>query len=410
VVLLLNFLRWIYLHTVYWLFGSIIDRIILYDIFHTISIVTIYIVENKKLKAIQNIKKGFKDHRSEVVLGGVEYDGIFQRIADAYNKAKEDQREITSPPYQVGVQWQRTLDNQYMELNNALLNYDIARMKETLENFSRDPMSASQGGGVDYFHNKKQSLYKYLFINTWYKYYDMCREVIGTVPVLSYPLVGNPAGLYHEGKIIPIEAIRFHYCATQMLSLLDDINHPVICEIGGGNGGQIYEAISNSEQTLTYIDLDIPEMLVIASYFLIATFPEKRILLYGEEEMNSVNLEKYDMAMVPHFKMPQLGNETVDLFFNQRSFGEMDSKTVIEYIRQIERICRGYLFHINHSKKFRFEEDGKKSENLPSTEIIPDPERFKKIYEYPWMFNRLDEEIMYKGTGNIAFLYEKRKT
>ena len=262
---------------------------------------------------------------------------------------------------------------------------------------------------MDYFHNKKQLLYKYLFVNTWYKYYNMCQEVTGNPPVLTYPMVGNPAGLYEDGKVIPIEAIRFYYCATQMLLLLEDIHNPVICEIGSGNGGQIYAIMSNSERAMTYIDLDIPEMLAIATYFLMVTFPEKRFLLYGEGVMDSKNLKNYDIAMVPHFKMPQMEDETVDLFFNQRSFGEMDSKTVVEYIHQIGRICRGYLMHINHSQKFRFDENGEKSENLPSTEIKPDPAKFKKIYEYPWMFNRLEEEIAHKGVRNIAFLYERRK-
>lgn len=406
---MLKLVRSVYLHTVYRLFGFIIDRIILYDVVHTISVITTYVTENRKYHAKAKIKPGFEDHRSKVALGGSEYERILKRIAGAYNKAKEDQKKVTQPAYQVGVMWQRTLDSQYAELNQALRSYDIEKLKAILENFSRDPMSANQGGGVDYFHNKKQPLYKYLFLNTWFRYYNMCKEVTGKEPILTYPLVGNPAGLYLDGRVIPIEAIRFYYCATQMLLLVEDLSNPVICEIGGGNGGQVYAVMANSKRPITYIDMDIPEMLVLASYFLMTALPEKRFFLYGEGEVDSTNLMNYDIAMVPYFRMPGLGNQTVDLFFNQRSFGEMDSKNVTEYLRQIERICRGYLFHINHSKKFRFEENGEKSENLPCTEIIPDPKLFKKIYEYPWMFNRLDEEIMYKGTGNIAFLYEKRK-
>ena len=406
---MLNLVRSVYLHTVYRLFGPVIDRIILYNCFHSISIIFTYITENRKYEAIQKVKRGFEDHRSEVILGGTEYERVFERIARAFNKAKEDQKKVSQPPYLIGVQWQRTLDNQYGELITALQNCDTEGMKAIFENFARKQMSASQGGGVDYFQIKKQLLYKYLFVNTWYKYYNMCQEVTGKPPVVTYPMVCNPAGLYEDGKVIPIEAIRFHYCATQMLLLLEDISHPVICEIGGGNGGEIYAVISTSERPMTYIDLDIPEMLAIATYFLMVAFPEKHFLLYGEEEVDSNNLKNYDIAMVPHFKMPKLGDETVDLFFNQRSFGEMDSKTVVEYIHQIGRICRGYLMHINHSKKFRFDENGEKSENMPCTEIIPDPAKFKKVFEYPWMFNRFEEETIYRGTGNIAFLYERRK-
>lgn len=389
---MLNVIRSIYLYTVYRLFKPLIDKIILYDVYATIFIIAIYLVKGRKYKAVKYMKKGFEDHRLEVTLGGVEYDSILKRIIDAYQKAKEDQKKVNQPAYEVGIQWQHNLDHNYGELKTALSDYNIESLKGLLENFSRPKRPT------------KQPIYKYLFINTWYKYYDLCRQVTGKTPVLTYPLVGNPVGLYHDNKVIPIDAIRFYYCATQMLLLLDGIDHPIIAEIGSGHGGQIYTVISSSQHPLTYINLDIPEMLVKATYFLMVAFPEKRFLLYGEGGIHPSNLKNYDMVMLPHFTLPQLGDETVDLFFNQRSFCEMGRSIVIEYIHQIERICRGYLMHINHNNKSQFEE------NLPGTEIVPDPKTFKKIYQYPWMFNKPSDEINYKGTDYIAFLFEKRKT
>ena len=387
---------------------SLAGPIILYNISSTASVLITYFFEFRKYKAIKYVKKGFEDHRSEVTIGSAEYESIFKRLADAYNKAKEDQKKV-GQPYLISPLWQGTLDKQYTELNTALCSYDTRSLQAILENFSREPMAASQGGGVDYFRIKKEPLYKYLFVNTWYKYYNMCKEVAGNFPVLTYPMVGNPAGLYHDGKVIPTEAIRFYYCATQMLLLLEDAYHPVICEIGGGNGGQTYAVLSNSDRIMTYLNLDIPEMLVIATYFLMVAFPQKRFLLYGEGRLDSSTLKKYDIVLIPHFVMPQLGDDTVDLFFNQRSFSEMDGKTVREYLHQIERICRRYFMHINHNMKFTWDEDGKKTENMPAIEVIPDSKRFKKIYEYPWMFNRLEEETTYKEAGIIAFLYERIK-
>lgn len=408
---MINLIKAIYRNTVYRLIvepiRSLADSIILYDIGSTVSVIVTYITENKKLKAIQKVKKGFEDHRLEVTLGSAYYESILKRLADSYNKAKEDQKKV-GPPYQIGVLWQGTLDKQYMELITALRGNDTRGLQKILENFSRELMAASQGGGVDYTGIKHKPLYKYLFINTWYKYYGMYREVTGSDPVVTYPLVGNPAGLHYNGKVIPIEAIRFSYCATQMLSLLDDLRHPVIGEIGGGNGGQAYAVHSNSDRAITYIDFDIPEMLAIATYFLMAAFPEKRFLLYGEGNLDSRTFEQYDIILMPHFTLPQLENETIDLFFNQRSFSEMDGKAVMEYIHQIERIGRKYFMHINHSKIFTWDQGGNHTEHLPCTKMKPDMKLFKKIYSYPWMFNRLEEEFNYKQAGCIAFLYEKR--
>jgi len=224
-------------------------------------------------------------------------------------------------------------------------------------------------------------------------------------------MLGNPVGLYHDGQIIPIDAIRYHYHATQILSLLRDVSNPVICEIGGGLGGQAYKVLSNSDRPITYILLDIPEMLVISSYFLMAALPEKKVLLYGESPLDSGKLDQYDIILMPNFMLPQLGDETVDLFFNSASFSEMDSVTVEEYIHQIERICRRYLMHVNHNQKFVWHNHGKETHNMPSTQIRPAPGRFKRIYQYPELLLLAREEdkslYYYYKSVYFAFLYER---
>src|SRR4030042_460460 len=389
-------------------YRKFIQFIIVRTLASAISIIVTYLSENRKYQAMKNVKKGFEDHRFKGAAEDISSNIILKRITSAYLKAKEDQKNL-KPPYRVGALWQSTLDKQYQGIITALRSKDIKGLRAILENFSRADFSASQGGGVDVTNIKKQLLYKYLFVNTWYKYFNLYKEAIQREPDLDYPLVGNPAGLFYNGKVIPIEAIRFSYCAEQILPLLEDNSHPVICEIGGGNGGQAYTLMSKSSRASTYIDLDIPEMLVIATYFLLMALPDKSFLLYGEGSWEDDALKKYDIAMLPYFLIPQIEANTVDLFFNQRSFSEMDGKTVLEYVHQIERICRGYFMHINHNKKFTWEVEGVHTENLPSSSVIPDAKRFKKIYDYPWIFNRLEEELMYKGVGDIAFLYEKRK-
>ena len=156
--------------------------------------------------------------------------------------------------------------------------------------------------------------------------------------------------------------------------------------------------------------MDIPEVLVLSSYFLMAAFPQKKFLLYKEGQQDFSKLEQYDVILMPNFVLPQLGGETVDLFFNQASFSEMDSTTVEEYLHQVERICRRYLMHINHNTKFEFKVDGVETHNMPCNQVIPSPNRFKRIYRHPWMFNKKPEEIRHRGVERyIAFLYERRR-
>lgn len=371
--------------------------------------IVIYIFKYRKFKAVPSVKKGFKDHRPGVAMGDARYMTIFKRLLDSYNKAKAEQENIAQP-YRVGHMWQCILDDQFVDLVSSLCDKDTAKLQCLLENFHRERFTLHTGGGSDdYYAMKKNPVYKYQFMNTWYKYYNIYKDVAGGHPQLTYPLLGNSVGLYHDGQIIPIEAIRYHYYAAEILSLLQGVNYPVICEIGGGLGGQAYTILSNPDCAITYILLDLPETLIISSYFLMAAFPEKRFLLYGEGSLDSGKLDQYDVILMPNFMLPQLGDEMVDLFFNACSFSEMDSVTVEEYIRQIERICRRYFMHINHNAKFVWYDEGKEIVNMPGSQIRPDPERFKKIYQHPRLFARLDDKVFYHyyKAKHFTFLYER---
>lgn len=388
------------------LVGFCIHPIILWDIRTTASIILTYIADNRKLKAIPSVKRGFENHLSEVPAANAEYMNIFPRLINAYTKAKADQENVDQP-YRVGIKWQREIDMSCVQLVDTIRDKDTGKLQALLENFHREHISLGLQGNAEWA-NMNKPLYKYLFVNTWYKFYNLYEELAGSQPKLTYPMVGNPAGLYHEGQVIPFHAIRFHYSATEMLSLLADTNHPVICEIGSGLGGQAHAVLSNSRRAITYILLDIPEVLIVASYFLMAALPEKRFLLYEEGRLDANKLNQYDVILMPNFALPRLGDETVDMFFNNSSFSEMDSETVKEYLRQIERICKRYLMHINHNTKFTWHEDEKETFNIPSTQVIPDPKQFKKIYQHPWLLNTIPEELYYMGTGFLAFLYERR--
>lgn len=360
-----------------------------------LAIVKGFLICNKFMTT--SINKGFKDHRSKVVVGDVQYMTIFERLTDSYKKAKADQINVDLP-YRVGPMWQNIVNKDFENLSDCLRIKDVAKLKTILENFHREPCSSSAGGGFGDYHMMKKNpfLYKYLFAYTWYKYYNTYKEVTGDNLELSFPLVGNPVGLYHGGQIIPSEAIRYHYYAREILSLLRDVDHPVVCEIGCGVGGLAHAITSNSGRDITYILLDIPETLVISSYFLMAALPEKKFMLYGEGLLDSGNLDQYDIILMPNFMLPQLADEKVDLFFNSNSFSEIDSVTVEEYIRQIERICRKYFMHINHTAKFVwYDDDGEKVVNMCGTEIRPDPARFKKIYQHPRVFASVKDEAFY---------------
>lgn len=164
--------------------------------------------------------------------------------------------------------------------------------------------------------------------------------------------------------------------------------------------------MQNSNRKINYISLDIPEMLAISSYFLMSSFPEKKFLLYGED---SNDFEDYDIVLMPHFILPKLEDESVDLFFNSNSLSEMPRETSDEYVSQIERICKKYFMHINHDGRFVWQQNGKRITNNMGSEIIPNPARFKRIYKHPRLFATLEDKLFYidKQASHFTYLYEK---
>lgn len=379
--------------------------------FVSVYSIVLYMFKYRKFNAMPAVKKGFEEHGTEQVVDS-RYMNIFKRLADSYNKAKFDQKSV-GELYQVSYIWQEVLDNCFGELSKSLRNEDIPKLRTLLENFDRESFSFQLGGSTDFHAMKKNPLYKYQFVNTWYKCLELYKEVIDEPHNLTYSMAGNTAGLYYKGQVVPIDAIRYHYYSSQVLSLLRDVKNPVVCEIGAGLGGQAYKVVSNTDQRVTYAIMDIPEMLVLSSYFLMASLPEKKFLLYGESPLDSSKLGDYDVIMMPNYMLPQLEDGTVDLFYNSASFSEMDGRTVEEYIHQIGRICRKYLLHVNHNQKFTWNFKGIDGGNLPSTSVRPDPNLFKRVYKFidAFILTRLENIIIYRYYYNNAkfyvFLYEK---
>ena len=169
---------------------------------------------------------------------------------------------------------------------------------------------------------------------------------------LSVPMIGNPWGYMVNGNLIIPTACSHYYYALHVKNLLRNIKNPIIGEIGGGFGGFAYFLLS-ANKNLKYINFDLPEVLLIAQYYLMNIFPEKKILLYGEKE-NSINkdelIKSYDIILMPNFVLPEICDNAIDLFINTHSLSEMDYDTCEEYIKQICRVTKKYFFHENSGK------------------------------------------------------------
>src|SRR5205814_238972 len=141
---------------------------------------------------------------------------------------------------------------------------------------------------------------------------------------------------------------EYNFQAHYLGRLLVDIESPVVIEIGGGFGGLAYQLLCR-RPAIKYVGFDLPENLLIQSYYLSCIFPNARILTYGDDSppLTRKQLDAYDVVLLPNFELRRADSLIADLVVNVRSLSEMASATIAEYIAQIDRVGRLFFFHEN---------------------------------------------------------------
>ena len=300
---------------------------------------------------------------------------IIKRIIVAYNKSKKAQ-ENAPLAYQVGGDWNIIINKDYGDLIKNLQRQDIEGVKSILKNFCR-VCSRGLEMSSDYESLMKNNFFyhSYFYLYRFNRSLDIWRKYVrDALNELNFPNIGNPFGMNINGNLIPICSIRHNYYAKKLLALSTNIKNPVICEIGGGFGGMAYYLLK--KEKIKYINFDIPEIVAIISYFLMLAYPNKKFKLFSE------NIGDADITLMPNFEFPKLKDNSVDIVFNSHSFIEMDDYTILEYIKQINRVCKRYFLHINHyiTKNYKkgFQQNTKISKLYPKS--------FTKIYVFPELF------------------------
>ena len=137
---------------------------------------------------------------------------------------------------------------------------------------------------------------------------------------------------------------------------------------------------------------------------MLLAFPNKRLRLFGEGSISSEFSDDFDIGIFPHYKINQLKNNSIDLFYNSCSFSEMDGATSKEYLSIIERACRKYFLHVNHDTSFKFRNpDGSFSENIIGSKLVPNRKYFKRIFKKKRKHG-VPEDRLYK---QYEYLYKK---
>lgn len=379
----------------YWIPSPLTHR--LWSVYSALTILNDRSFESSEYANLAFLEEGMKDRRDSI--DNNQHENSAGELYRAYRKAKEIQRNV-STVYQPGGEWEHHIRTNRMEYLEALNSGDTSKLSGLLRNFFRN--SGAHGISDDYSGIAEADVVtKKRFILAILKSYETWKDFVGgELKDLCRPFIGNPWGYYIHGNLIMGTSFRHHHYATLVSNLLVDIDNPVVAEIGGGFGGFAYYLLKDRDD-LTYINFDLPEILLISSYYLLNAFPHKRLLLCDGPQLERMSLDtikSYDIILLPNFELPKLETDSADLFFNTSSLSEMDSVTVEEYILQIARTCTRYFFHENSDRKVA--KDGGHIE-VPSSEF-PVPANFKRIYKYPSLLTtERYREYLYERTYKV---------
>ena len=324
---------------------------------------------------------------------------IIKRIVKAYKKAKAVQKSAPEF-YQVGNEWLPIYNKHLTTVMRALENEDIPALRSIYQNFWRDPCSTgllgfSSNMKKHYFGSRIKRRYKKLHLFSGLHRIKLWRSLMGrniSLDALSSPAIGNPFYCSIDGRMIKQGSDYLHYYASSIGRLTETTQKRVVVEIGAGFGGMAYYLLRD-QTNLTFVDFDLPENMALTAYYLLNAFPDKKAVLYGEEELTADCIARNDMVIMPNFELEKMANNSVDLVFNSYSLAEMSPETIAQYIAMVSRITKKYFLHVNHTVYSLVTAD----------EFGIDPKQFKLIYKLPALWNAGINPDM----DEYEYLYEK---
>lgn len=272
---------------------------------------------------------------------------IVSNLVTSFTCAKKHQVNVDKP-YRPGADWAKILKDEW-KLNYELIeSNNVEKLSYLLRNFFRNEFLSGFWGHDKMFTKFSDAEWGRAFVML--QHYNVWRDLFPKVDIreLAAPKIGNPWGYVIDGHLLYEPVFEYHYHANYIQKLLKPIEKPVIIEIGGGFGGLGFHIIKKMPNA-KYIAFDLPENILLQSYYLQCAYPEARIMFYSESNiiLDDKAIDDFDIILMPNFMLPKVQSYFADLVINIRSLPEMPMDTIKAYISEIDRIGRRYFFQEN---------------------------------------------------------------
>ena len=174
--------------------------------------------------------------------------------------------------------------------------------------------------------------------------------------------VGNPG--QHFALIPEDTSVKFgkaymnYMLAMAALSRHIDAPPKSVLEIGGG-AGHLGEFLMTRDPELRYVDVDIPPLVTVATYYLTELFGDARVLSYDESVAPTGSIDVPRSGVLPNWRIGDISGP-FDVAVNCYSFQEMEPDVVENYAEHISNLDAEYVVSCNsRAGKRKATEDNK---------------------------------------------------
>lgn len=186
------------------------------------------------------------------------------------------------------------------------------------------------------------------------EYFKIIEDVKVKDILKKYPCskVGNPHIFRHKGCAFTFRWVRHIY-------LLGLIKKYIAAEVKedftmldlGSSYGILSSLVKREFPKSHHILVDLPQQLSLAHYFLGLELPNATIATYKDlaklDVIDNDTIKKYDFILVPVKMYTKIARQTVDVFTNFMSLGEMSRKYFEYYLKQEPFLSAKIFFTVN---------------------------------------------------------------
>lgn len=150
-----------------------------------------------------------------------------------------------------------------------------------------------------------------------------------------------------DGRRFSCSALRYLRMLALLEQTVDAERVRNVLEIGGGFG-TLGEILLSGDPDAFYVDVDIPPVAYVSSYYLAQVFGADKVATYDHTrtlehiDLDELRAQGYRAAVLCAWQLPRLRGR-FELFVNSVSFQEMEPRVVENYAKLVQNLVVDYL-------------------------------------------------------------------